>query len=176
MKWGLYGVHVCALTPAHQARWVKESPIPTKSHELHYPWIEKGTHFLHMHQEFKFGSNFSLWDISCVAINIENSQKLAKTDYGSRKIDRVQVFVWPLSTFQRSRFSAWKDTRYNLDFVHFGRLWWSLSEVMTSCLQLTNLPWAFPSCQVLKWGSSRQHSSFSLTEFSLYMNVWVCSI
>lgn len=133
--------------------------------------------FRHMHYEFKFGSNFS-WDISCIAINIENSQK---KDYGTRELEFKILFGHclpsrPGAGSQDSVFQLEKTQGTIWTFMHFGWLWWSLNEAITSCLQLTNLPWASPSCQVLKWGSSSQHSSFSLTEFSLYMNVWVCSI
>lgn len=84
-KYGMYSVHACSLTHANKAReWKWKLTSPQITHNA-LPLDWKVSHFLCMHHEFKFGSNFSLWDISCFAINAENSQKPTKKEYGNRR-------------------------------------------------------------------------------------------
>lgn len=85
-KYGMYSVHACSLTHANKARreWKRKPACPQVTHTA-LPLDRKVSHFLCMHHEFKFGSKFSFWDISCFAINAENSQKPAKKEYGNRR-------------------------------------------------------------------------------------------
>lgn len=78
-------MHVHWHMPTNKAREWKRNPTSPQITHTALPLDRKVSHFLWMPHEFKLGSNFSWWDISCFAINAENSQKPAKKKHGNRK-------------------------------------------------------------------------------------------
>lgn len=77
-KYRMYSVHACSLTHANKAgEWKWKLTSPQITHTA-LPLDRKVSHFLCMHHEFKFGSNFSLWDISCFAIKCRKFPKASK--------------------------------------------------------------------------------------------------
>lgn len=131
----------------HKARERKRKPPPQTTYTA-LPLDWQVSHFLCMHHEFKFGSNFSLWDISCLATNTENSQKPAKKEYGNRKQEFKflfgRIYLYDLEQVPRTQYFNLKK-----EYGHLRHLRW-----LWLTDQLINPHWDFPSCQVLSWSEA----------------------
>lgn len=188
-------MHVHWHMPTNKAREWKRNPTSPQITHTALPLDRKVSHFLWRPHEFKFGSNFSWWDISCFAINAENSQKPAKKEHGNRQQKSKfssgqglpsQPWASPRNfVFQPAKTRYHVDTpgtladcggdssviRSSLSSSFLGRTYRSGSEAATDSTAMSPL-WSSVSRWICEFVQSKQHRDAKWTHTcTLYTDV-----